>query len=107
MFRMRDEMGLDDKVCAWRRLIRGWRSWATLRRSREFDRLEIRHFFEAYTALEPGQEAGTSAWADQAAALSEIEACRQRARSAGHQGGSGGPAGQGNPGSRRVVRDGF
>jgi hypothetical protein len=78
-----------------------------LRRSREFDRLEIRYFFEVYKALEPGKEAETSAWADQAGALSGIEACRQRARSAGHQGGSGEPAGQGNPGSRRVVRDSF
>ena len=34
MFRMRDEMGLDDKACAWRRRIRGWPICATSRTSR-------------------------------------------------------------------------
>jgi inorganic pyrophosphatase len=46
----------------------------------EFDRLEIRHFFEVYKSLEPGKEVETSAWADQATALGEIEACLQRAQ---------------------------
>jgi hypothetical protein len=46
----------------------------------EFDRLEIRHFFEVYKSLEPGKEVETSAWADRATARSEIEACLQRAQ---------------------------
>ena len=46
----------------------------------EFDRLEIHHFFEVYKALEPGKQVETATWVDQAAAYSEIEACRERAQ---------------------------
>jgi inorganic pyrophosphatase len=53
----------------------------------EFDRLEIRHFFEVYKALEPGKEVEAATWAGRAAARGEIEACRERARSAGRHGG--------------------
>jgi inorganic pyrophosphatase len=53
----------------------------------EFDRLEIRRFFQVYKALEPGKEVETATSAGLAAAHSEIEACRERARSAGHHGG--------------------
>jgi inorganic pyrophosphatase len=45
------------------------------------------HLFEVYKALEPGKEVDTAAWVDRAAAYSEIEVCRERARIAGHQGG--------------------
>jgi Inorganic pyrophosphatase len=47
----------------------------------EFDRLEIHHFFEVYKALEPGKEVETATWVNRAAAHTEIEACRERARS--------------------------
>ena len=46
-----------------------------------YDRLEIRHFFEVYKALEPGKSTGDFSWADRAAAEEEIEACRLRATS--------------------------
>jgi hypothetical protein len=47
----------------------------------------INHFFEVYEALEPGKEVETATWVNQAAAYSEIEACRERARTTGDQGG--------------------
>jgi inorganic pyrophosphatase len=87
MFRMRDEMGLDDKVLCVAATDPRMAHLRDIEDVPEFDRLEIRHFFEVYKALEPGKDVETSAWADQAAAISEIEACRQRARSAGYQGG--------------------
>ena len=85
MFRMRDEMGLDDKG-----LVRGgdrspdgaptrYRGGIGVRPA------GIRHFFEVYKALEPGKEVDTAAWVDRAAAYSEIEVCRER-RIAGHRG---------------------
>jgi inorganic pyrophosphatase len=55
----------------------------------QFDRLEIHHFFEVNKALEPGKEVETATWVNQAAAYSEIEACRERARSTGDQDGHG------------------
>jgi inorganic pyrophosphatase len=87
MFRMRDEMGLDDKVLCVAATDPRMAHLRDIEDVSEFDRLEIHHFFEVYKALEPGKQVETAAWVDQAAAYSEIEACRERARSAGHQGG--------------------
>jgi inorganic pyrophosphatase len=87
MFRMRDEMGIDDKVLCVAATDPRMAHLHDIEDVSEFDRLEIRHFFEIYKALEPGKEVETASWAGQSAAYSEIEACRERARSAGHQGG--------------------
>jgi hypothetical protein len=38
---------------------------------------------QVYKALEPGKEVEAANWVDQAAAYSEIQACRDRARGAG------------------------
>jgi inorganic pyrophosphatase len=86
MFRMRDEMGLDDKVLCVAATGPRTAHLRDIEDVSEFDRLEIHHFFEVYKALEPGKQVETAAWADQAAAYSEIEAS-ESARSAGHQGG--------------------
>jgi inorganic pyrophosphatase len=87
MFRMRDEMGLDDKVLCVAATDPRMAHLRDIEDVSEFDRLEIRHFFEVYKALEPGKEVEAANWVDQAAAYSEIEACRDRARGAGDLGG--------------------
>jgi inorganic pyrophosphatase len=87
MFRMRDEMGNDDKVLCVAATDPRMAHLRDIEDVSEFDRLEIHHFFEVYKALEPGKEVETATWVNQAAAYSEIEACRERARSAGDQGG--------------------
>jgi inorganic pyrophosphatase len=87
MFRMRDEMGLDDKVLCVAATDPRMARLRDIEDVPEFDRLEIRHFFEVYKVLEPGKEVETASWVDRAAAYGEIEACRKRARSAGNQGG--------------------
>jgi inorganic pyrophosphatase len=79
MFRMRDEMGLDDKVlCVPSRDPR----MAHLRDIGDvpsFDRLEIQHFFEVYKELEPGKSVQAEAWAGRDEAEVQVEACRNRA----------------------------
>jgi inorganic pyrophosphatase len=79
MFRMRDEMGLDDKVlCVPSRDPR----MAHLRDIGDvpsFDRLEIQHFFEVYKELEPGKSVQAEAWAGRVEAEAQVEACRNRA----------------------------
>ena len=85
MFRMRDEMGIDDKVLCVAATNPRMAHLRDIEDVSEFDRLEIRHFFEIYKALEPGKEVETASWVGQSAAYSEIEACRERARSVGHQ----------------------
>jgi inorganic pyrophosphatase len=42
---------------------------------------------QVYKALEPGKEVEAANWVDQAAAHSEIQVCRDRARGAGDLGG--------------------
>jgi inorganic pyrophosphatase len=86
MFRMRDEMGLDDKVLC---VAATDPDGAPTRYGGGIGvrPAGIRHFFEVYKALEPGKEVETAAWVDRAAAYGEIEVCRERARIAGHQGG--------------------
>jgi inorganic pyrophosphatase len=83
MFRMRDEMGRDDKVLCVPATDPRMAHLRDIEDVPEFDRLEIRHFFEVYKALEPGKEVVTASWVNQAAACAEIEASRERARLAG------------------------
>jgi inorganic pyrophosphatase len=79
MFRMRDEMSLDDEVLYVAATGPRTAHLRDIEDVSEFDRLEIHHFFEVYKALEPGKQVDTAIWADQAAAYSEIEARRKRA----------------------------
>jgi inorganic pyrophosphatase len=78
MFRMRDEMSLDDKILCVAATDSRMAHLRDIGDVPEFDRLEVRHFFEVYKALEPGKEVETAAWADQAAARAETESCRER-----------------------------
>ena len=53
---MRDEMGLDDKVLCVAATDPRMAHLRDIQDVPEFGRLEIRHFFEVYKALEPGKE---------------------------------------------------
>jgi inorganic pyrophosphatase len=82
MFRMRDEMGLDDKVLCVPATDPRWKHLQDIHDVPEFDRLEIQHFFEVYKELEPGKSVQGDAWADRAAAEAEVDASRKRAAEA-------------------------
>jgi inorganic pyrophosphatase len=82
MFRMRDEMGLDDKVLCVPATDPRWKHLQDIHDVPEFDRLEIQHFFEVYKELEPGKAVQGAAWADRAAAEAEVDNCRKRAAEA-------------------------
>jgi inorganic pyrophosphatase len=56
MFRMRDEMGLDDKVLCVAATDPRMAHLRDIEDVSEFDRLEIHHFFEVYKALEPARK---------------------------------------------------
>ena len=88
MFRMRDEMGADDKVLCVPATDPRMEHLRDIHHVPEFQRLEIQHFFEVYKAIEPGKQVQTDAWADRRAAEAEIDACRKRfAEAEEHSGG--------------------
>jgi len=79
MFRMRDEMGGDDKIMcvpAGDARVEHMRELSDLP---EFYRLEIQHFFETYKDLEPGKSVEGAYWAGRADAETEILASFKRA----------------------------
>jgi inorganic pyrophosphatase len=78
MFRMRDEMGADEKVLCVPATDPRMEHLRDIHHVPEFQRLEIQHFFEVYKAIEPGKSVQAEAWADRRAAEAEIEACRKR-----------------------------
>jgi inorganic pyrophosphatase len=84
MFRMRDEMGADDKVLCVVASDPRMTHYQDINDVAEFDLLEIQHFFEVYKALEPGKSTEGFSWADREAAEEEIEECRRRAASHEH-----------------------
>jgi inorganic pyrophosphatase len=85
MFRMRDEMGMDDKVLCVASTDPRMAHFQEISDVSDFDLLEIRHFFEVYKALEPGKQVEAANWVGRTAANTEIEACRKRlADSGGH-----------------------
>jgi inorganic pyrophosphatase len=79
MFRMRDEMGADDKVLCVPAADPRMEHLRDIHHVPEFDRLEIQHFFEVYKELEPGKLVQGAAWADRKAAEAVVESCRKRA----------------------------
>jgi len=78
MFRMRDEMGADDKVLCVAATDPRMAHYADINDVSEFDLLEIQHFFEVYKALEPGKAVEGFNWVGRAEAEEEIESCRRR-----------------------------
>jgi inorganic pyrophosphatase len=79
MFRMRDEMGADDKVLCVPAADPRMEHLRDIHHVPEFDRLEIQHFFEVYKELEPGKLVQGANWADRKAAEAVVESCRKRA----------------------------
>lgn len=86
MFRMKDEMGGDDKVlCVPAGDHRA--TWRTeLEDVSEFHRLEIQHFFEVYKDLEPGKSVEGAHWVGREGAEAEIRNSYKRAEEAEAQG---------------------
>lgn len=87
MFRMRDEMGADDKVLCVAATDPRMAHMSDIDDVAEFDLLEIQHFFEVYKALEPGKGVEGFNWVGRAAAEAEIENCRRRAAAGTHPAG--------------------
>jgi inorganic pyrophosphatase len=83
MFRMRDEMGADDKVLCVASTDPRMAALTDISDVSDFDLLEIQHFFEVYKELEPGKQVEAATWVGRAAAEAEIEACRERLAAAG------------------------
>ena len=75
LFRMRDERGQDDKILCVPATDPRCTHFQDIGHVREFDRLEIQHFFEVYKDLEPGKSVEGATWGTRAEALAEIEAC--------------------------------
>jgi inorganic pyrophosphatase len=78
MFRMRDEAGGDDKVLCLPSNDPRMSHIRDLDDVREFDRLEIQHFFETYKDLEPGKSVEGAHWTGRTEAEAEIEASIKR-----------------------------
>jgi inorganic pyrophosphatase len=86
MFRMRDEMGPDDKVLCVPATDPRMAHLRDIADVSGFDLLEIQHFFEVYKALEPGKMVQAATWVGVAEAEAEIVASRDRlaGRQPGH-----------------------
>lgn len=78
MFRMRDEMGGDDKVLCVPAADPRMEHLRDIHHLPEFERLEIQHFFNVYKELEPGKSVEGATWAGRSAAEDEIMVSRQR-----------------------------
>ena len=78
MFRMRDEMGADDKVLCVPATDPRMTYLHDIEDVPAYDRLEIQHFFAVYKELEPGKSVEGFSWVGREAAEAEIEDCRRR-----------------------------
>ncbi|HWB35648.1 MAG TPA: inorganic diphosphatase [Rugosimonospora sp.] len=78
MFRMTDEKGRDDKVLCVPADDPRLEHLNDVTDVREFDRLEIQHFFEVYKDLEPGKSVEGATWVGRDAAEAEIRASQRR-----------------------------
>jgi inorganic pyrophosphatase len=92
MFRMRDEMGGDDKVICVAAKDARMEPMRRLTDMPEFYRLEIQHFFEVYKDLEPGKSVEGAHWVDREAAEAEIVASLERAITENYYDGAAGHA---------------
>jgi inorganic pyrophosphatase len=80
MFRMKDEMGGDDKVLCVPSADPRQEHLRDIHHLAEFDRQEIQHFFEIYKELEPGKSVEGATWVGRADAEREIQASWKRAQ---------------------------
>jgi len=78
MFRMTDEAGGDDKVLCVPATDPRWDHYQDISDVREFDQLEIQHFFEVYKDLEPGKSVEGAEWVGRQAAEAEVIRSRER-----------------------------
>jgi inorganic pyrophosphatase len=79
---MKDEKGGDDKVLCVPSADPRQEHLRDIHHIPEFDRLEIRHFFEIYKALEPGKSVEGAMWVGRVEAEREIEESWRRANDA-------------------------
>ncbi|MER8105859.1 inorganic diphosphatase [Kitasatospora sp. NPDC094016] len=79
MWVMRDERGPDQKVLCVPAHDPRYGDLRDIGDLREFELLEITHFFQVYKDLECGKSVEGSHWADRAAAYAQIAECRARA----------------------------
>jgi inorganic pyrophosphatase len=82
MFQMTDEKGGDDKVLTVPSTDPRLEHLRDIHHVPEFDRAEIRHFFEIYKELEPGKSVVGASWAGRADAEAELAASRRRHQAA-------------------------
>ena len=80
MFRMKDEMGGDDKVLCLPTADTCRRHMADLDSVPEYMLLEIEHFFSVYKDLEPGKSVEGATWVGVGEAEEEIQASFERAK---------------------------
>ena len=91
MYRMRDEMGGDDKVLCVPAADPRMEHLRDIHHLPEFERLEIQHFFNVYKELEPGKSVEGATWAGRHDAEEEILASRRRLAESDGQLASGSP----------------
>ncbi len=80
MFRMKDEMGGDDKVLCIPTADKRQTSILNITDIPDLMLLEIEHFFSVYKDLEPGKSVEGAVWTGRAEAESEIRASWERAK---------------------------
>jgi inorganic pyrophosphatase len=78
MYRMRDEMGGDDKVLCVPYEDPRQEHLRDIHHVPEFDRLEIEHFFTVYKDLEPGKSVEGARWVSRSDAEDEIRLSLRR-----------------------------
>jgi inorganic pyrophosphatase len=83
MFRMTDEAGGDDKLLCVPATDPRVAHLTDIHHVPEFDRQEIKHFFEVYKDLEPGKSVEGADWVGREAAEEEITASVKRLANAG------------------------
>ena len=91
MYRMRDEMGGDDKVLCVPAADPRMEHLRDIHHLPEFERMEIQHFFNVYKELEPGKSVEGATWTGRTAAEEEILVSRQRLADSDHELASGSP----------------
>ena len=82
MFKMSDEKGIDDKIICVPLHDPYWNRYEQIDELPLLLRQEIEQFFTIYKDLEPGKQVKVDGWGAREEALAEIEAARERHRTA-------------------------